>query len=131
MHFVTIYRALTELTIVVHLAFIAFVVAGAILVRHRRWLMPVHLAALAWALYAELSSGVVCPLTAVENLFAVRAGIESYRGDFVAHYLVPVIYQEGLPQKWQYALVAAVLALNVLVYSLLLWRTNKDTRASA
>lgn len=131
MHFVAIYRVLTELTIVVHLAFIAFVIAGAILVRHRRWLMPVHLAALVWAVYAELSSGVVCPLTTVENFLAVRAGIESYRGDFIAHYLVPVIYQEGLPQRWQYALVVAVLALNVLIYSSLLWRTNKDTHASA
>lgn len=130
MHLVTVYRVLTELTIVVHLAFIAFVVAGAILVRHRRWLMPLHLAALAWAVYAELSSGVVCPLTVVENFFAVRARIESYSGDFVAHYLIPVIYQEGLRQTWQYALVAAVLALNVIVYASLLWRTNRDTHVS-
>jgi hypothetical protein len=130
MHFVAIYRVLTELTIVVHLVFIAFVIAGAILVRQRRWLMPVHLAALAWAVYAELSPGIVCPLTAVENFFAGRAGIESYTGDFVAHYLVPVIYQEGLPQRWQYVLAMAVLALNVLLYASLLWRTNKDTHAS-
>jgi len=130
MHFVAIYRVLTELSIVVHLAFIAFVVAGAILVRRRRWLMPIHLAALAWAVYAELSPGIVCPLTAVENFFAGRASIESYTGDFVAHYLVPVIYQEGLPQRWQYALVVAVLALNVLIYTSLLWRTNKGTHAS-
>lgn len=126
MHFVTIYRVLTELTIVVHLAFIVFVVAGSILVWHRRWLMPVHLATLAWAVYAELSPGIICPLTAVENFFAGRAGIESYSGDFVAHYLVPVIYQEGLPQKWQYALAVAVLAFNVLIYASLLWRRNKD-----
>jgi hypothetical protein len=130
MHFVAIYRVLTELTIVVHLAFIAFVVAGALLVRQSRWLMSGHLAALAWAVYAELSSGVVCPLTAVENFFAIRAGIESYSGDFVAHYLVPVIYQEGLPQRWQYALAVAVLVLNVFIYASLLWRRNKDANVS-
>ncbi len=124
------YRALTELTIIVHLAFIVFVVAGGILARQRRWLMPVHLVALAWAVYAELSSGIVCPLTAVENFFAGRAGISSYSGDFVAHYLAPVIYQEGLPSKWQYALAAVVLGFNVPLYVSLLWSRSKDAHVS-
>ena len=65
------YRALTEATIIVHFAFIAFAVAGGVLAQRRRWLMPFHLAALAWAVYAELSPGVVCPLTTVENFFAL------------------------------------------------------------
>jgi hypothetical protein len=108
---------LTELTIVVHLAFIVFVVAAGILARQRQWLMPVHLVALAWALYAELSSGIVCPLTAVENFFAGRAGIA-------------VIYQEGLPSKWQYVLAVAVLGFNVLIYVSLLWSRSKDADIS-
>lgn len=125
--FYAMYRALTEFTIVVHLAFIVFVVAGGILARRWRWLIPVHLASLGWAVYAELSPGVICPLTAVENFFAVRAGIMSYSGDFVAHYLVPVIYQEGLPLKWQYVLVLVVLVFNVLIYASFLWRKSKGT----
>jgi hypothetical protein len=92
--------------------------------------MPVHLVALAWAVYAELSSGIVCPLTAVENFFAGRAGISSYSGDFVAHYLAPVIYQEGLPSKWQYALAAVVLGFNVPLYVSLLWSRSKDAHVS-
>jgi hypothetical protein len=121
------YRTLTEITIIVHLAFIVFVVAGGILARQRRWLMPVHLVALAWAVYAEFSPGIVCPLTAAENFFAGRAGITGYSGDFVAHYLVPVIYQEGVPLKWQYVLAAVVITLNVFIYASLLWRRGKDT----
>ena len=116
------YRALTEITIVVHLAFIVFVVAGGILARRHFWLIPAHLAALAWAVYAEISSGIVCPLTAIENFFASRAGITTYRGDFVAHYLVPIIYQEGLPLNWQHALAAVVVGLNVFIYASLLLR---------
>ena len=96
------YRALTDLTITVHLAFVVFVVAGGILARRRRWLMPFHLVALAWAVYAELSPGIICPLTAVENCFAIRAGITGYDEDFIANYLVRVIYQEGLPQNRQF-----------------------------
>jgi hypothetical protein len=124
------YRALTEAVIVVHFAFIAFVIAGGLLARRRRWLIPSHLGALAWAVYAELSPGVVCPLTAVENYFALRAGIAEYSGDFVSHYLVPVIYQEGLPPKWQVLLALVVLVLNLGVYVPLLF-AKKDAGARA
>jgi hypothetical protein len=119
------YRALTEATILFHLGFILFVVTGALLVSWRRWLAPLHLAALAWAVYAELSPGVICPLTAAENYFALRAGIATYTGDFIARYLIPVIYQDGLPQRWQNLLVAVVLALNLVIYAMLLLRKRK------
>jgi hypothetical protein len=120
------YRAATEITIIVHLGFIAFVVAGGILARRRKWLMPVHLASLTWAVYAELSPGIVCPLTAAENFFAMRAGIRGYSGDFIAHYLAPVIYQEGLSQNCQDFLVVIVLALNAAVYVSLFLKRNKS-----
>jgi len=123
------YRALTEATILFHFGFILFVVAGALLVGWRRWLAPFHLAALAWAVYAELSPGIVCPLTAAENYFALRAGIATYTGDFIARYLVPVIYQDGLTQRWQNFLAAAVLALNLLIYAALLLR-RRNPRSS-
>ena len=123
------YRALTEATILFHFGFILFVVTGALIVRWRRWLAPLHLAALAWAVYAELSPGIICPLTAAENYFALHAGIATYTGDFIARYLVPVIYQNGLPQRWQELLVAAVLALNLIVYATILLR-RKNRRSS-
>ena len=110
------YRALTEVTIIVHFAFIAFVIAGGLLARWHRWIIPFHLGALTWAVYAEMSTGVVCPLTAAENFLAFRAGIMGYSDDFVAHYLVPVIYQEGLAPRWQPVLALTVVALNLLVY---------------
>ena len=119
------FRALTEGTILAHLAFIVFVIAGGVLVRRRRWLMALHLPALAWAVYAELSPGVICPLTSLENFFAARAGIESYREDFVAHYLVPAIYQEGLPMGWQYLLAAVVVCFNLWIYADLLLRRRR------
>jgi hypothetical protein len=105
----------------VHLAFIVFVITGGFLAKRYRWLIPFHLGALAWAVYAEISPGVVCPLTVAENLFASRAGIAEYGGDFVAHYLVPVIYQEGLPPKWQLPLAMVVVVLNLMVYISLLF----------
>jgi hypothetical protein len=123
------YRALTEATILLHFGFILFVLTGALIVRRWRWLASLHLAALAWAVYAELSPGIICPLTAAENYFALRAGIATYTGDFIARYLVPVIYQNGLPQRWQNLLVAAVLALNLIVYATILLR-RRNPRSS-
>jgi hypothetical protein len=119
------YHALTDLTVIVHLAFIVFAVGGGLLARRRRWLMPVHGAALAWAVYAECSSGIICPLTSVENFFAERAGMTSYSGDFVTHYLVPVIYQEDLPQKWQEIAALAVVVFNGFIYASVPWSRRR------
>ena len=125
------YRALTEAVIIVHFAFIAFVIAGGLLARRYKWMIPFHLGALAWAVYAELSPGVVCPLTAVENYFAFRAGITEYSGDFVAHYLVPVIYQEGLPPKWQLLMALTVVVLNLIAYLSILLGNRRGASARA
>ena len=110
------YRLLTELTVVSHLLFIVFVIVGGFIVRRHRWLAVVHLAAVAWAVYAELASGVVCPLTALENYFAQRAGLSSYEGDFITRYLIPVIYPEGLTRAVQGVLAVIVLAVNGVAY---------------
>lgn len=111
------YCILTELTVVVHLLFILFVIAGGFFARRRVWSTVVHLAAVAWAVYAEIRPGIVCPLTALENHFALRAGLATYEEDFITRYLVPVIYQDGLTLKTQYLLVTLVIGLNLLAYA--------------
>lgn len=111
------YRVLTELTVIAHLLFILFVVAGGFIARRRRWSSIVHLSAVAWAIYAEAASGVICPLTTLENHFAQRAGLSTYQEDFVTRYLVPVIYQDEVALPFQYALVVIVLVINVVAYA--------------
>jgi hypothetical protein len=111
------YRALTELTVFAHLLFILFVIAGGFIARRWRWLTVVHLSTVAWAVYAEIASGVVCPLTTLENYFAQRAGLSTYREDFVTRYLVPVIYQDGLSPAVQYLLVVIVVIVSVIAYA--------------
>jgi hypothetical protein len=77
----------------------------------------VHLSAVAWAVYAELAPGVVCPLTTLENHFAQHAGLSTYQEDFIARYLVPVIYQEGLSSRVQYLLIAIVITISFIAYA--------------
>jgi hypothetical protein len=109
--------ALADLVLVVHLAFIAFVVAGAGLLWRWPRLVWLHLPAALWGAGVEFS-GTVCPLTPLENHLRALAGESGYAGGFVEHYLVALIYPQGLTRTWQWALGAGVLVLNVVLYAL-------------
>ena len=122
------YQILTELTVILHLLFIVFVVAGGFFVKGRRWMIILHLCAVAWAVYAELSPGVLCPLTSLENYFANRAGLATYEEDFVTRYLIPIIYQEGMTRSTQYMLAGIVTLMNIIAYTLMWKRKRAGTK---
>jgi hypothetical protein len=122
-----LYRLLTDLTVAVHFAFLIFVVAGGFLARRHRWLAIPHVIAAAWGVYVEAMPGVICPLTPLENLFALRAGEAGYHGGFVEHYLVPIIYPEGLTRAAQWCLAAFVVIVNAAAYSWV-WRRHAGLR---
>jgi hypothetical protein len=113
---------LAQLVVVVHIVFTAFAVAGGLLVLRWRWMAWLHLPAVLWAAYVELS-GAICPLTPLENSLRAGAGLESYEGDFVARYLLPILYPEGLTRAVQWLLGLAVLAVNAAVYGRI-WRVR-------
>ena len=89
------YRACVDLVVVGHLLFIGFVVGGAFLT----WRWPViiwaHIPAVIYGALVEFA-GFTCPLTLLENDLRQRAGEAGYRGGFISHYLVEVIYPSGL-----------------------------------
>jgi len=111
-----IYLLLTQLTVIVHLSFIIFVLIGGFLFWKNRWTKIVHLSSLIWAVYAELSQGVICPLTTLENYFGYHAGLTTYKEDFITRYLIPVIYQENLTSSIQFVLVGVVIGINLFAY---------------
>jgi len=111
-----IYLILTQITVILHFLFVIFVIAGGFLVRKKRWIIVPHLGSVFWALYAELSPGVICPLTSLENYFGYRAGLSTYQEDFITRYLVPIIYQESLTTKIQLILVGIVVIINLAAY---------------
>ena len=107
--------------VVLHFAFIVFVVlGGALLLRWPKvaWL---HLPAVAWGLYVEFS-GTICPLTPLENRWRAAAGEEGYSGGFIEHHLIPLIYPAGLTPAVQAAIGFGVLAVNGVFYGLWAWR---------
>ena len=123
-------RFAADAVIVLHLAFIAFAVAGGMLVVLWRRVAWLHLPAVAWAAYAELTA-TICPLTPLENGLRQRAGLSGYEGGFIEHYLMPVIYPSGLTANVQAALGAIVIAINVLFYLIVLQRLRRHSMPHA
>ena len=115
------YRIAADLLVVLHLAFIVFVLLGGVLVLKWRRVAILHLPAVTWAVLLELN-GWVCPLTPWEQQLRQLAGDLDYTGGFIAHYLVPVLYPPGLDHSTQVMLAGIVILVNVLAYGWLLGR---------
>jgi hypothetical protein len=112
-------RIAADFVLLAHLAFIVFVMLGGLLVLRWRRLTLLHLPAVAWAVFVE-AAGIVCPLTFVENALRVAAGAAGYRESFVEHYLLGVIYPDGLSRPIQYVLAVIVVGINAAIYARLL-----------
>ncbi len=111
-----IFHLFTWLTVIFHLLFILFVIAGGLFIRKSKWILFAHIGAVLWAVYAEISPGIICPLTSLENYFAANAGLSTYKEDFITRYLVPVIYQEDISVHLQWLLVGIVIFFNIIIY---------------
>ncbi|MCL4847672.1 MAG: DUF2784 family protein [Acidobacteria bacterium] len=121
---------LADAIVVVHLAFVAFVVLGGLMVWRWPRLAWVHVPAAAWGALVEFR-GWVCPLTPLEVSWRLRAGQEGYTGDFVEQYLLPILYPEGLTRGVQIALGVFVVVVNVGVYAALLLRARRRSAPGA
>ena len=105
------------LVVLVHLFFVLFAVAGALLGLKWPRALWAHLPAVAWAAYIEFSGGL-CPLTPLEHSLRARAGLDYYTGDFIARYLFPVLYPEGLTRDAQVVIGLGALLINVILYAI-------------
>ncbi len=118
-----IYRALADLVLVVHLAFVIFVVLGGLLVLRRPWIAWLHIPAAIWGVLIEYT-GWICPLTPLENSFRMRGGEAGYSGGFIEHYVKPLLYPAGLTHSTQVVLGSIVLILNLAAYGILISRAT-------
>lgn len=114
------YSFLADVVLLVHLAFILFVVLGSLVVWRFPCLIWLHIPAAIWAGLIEIT-GYVCPLTPLENHLRDLSGQAGYHGSFVEHYLMPIIYPHDLSRDAQIFLGVAVIIFNTVGY-LLMWR---------
>jgi hypothetical protein len=120
-----VYNAIAaDLLLVLHLGFICFVLAGGLLVLKWRWLAILHLPAVVWGALVEIQ-GWLCPLTPWEQQLRQAAGQAGYRGGFVEHYLLPVLYPPGLEHNTQLILGGAVILINAIIYGWIFLRRRE------
>lgn len=122
------YSLLADLIVVLHFSFVLFVLFGGLLTAKWPHVMWIHGPALAWGSLVEFT-GLVCPLTPLENRLRMMGGESGYHGDFLSRWLLPVLYPDFLTPGIQIALGCLLLALNVTIYAWI-WRTRFSHRPS-
>jgi hypothetical protein len=120
------FRLLADFVVVIHLAFIAFVVFGGLLAFRWRWIPWLQVPLASWGVILELR-GWICPLTPFENRLRQAAGEAGYSEGFVEHYVLPIVYPTWLTPHTQVALAALVCLANALVYSLI-WLSRRQAK---
>lgn len=122
------YRVLADLVVGMHALFVAFVVLGGLLALRWPWIAAAHLPAAVWGALIELR-GWVCPLTPLEKSLRAAAGDAGYQGGFIEHYVLPVLYPAGLTRDVQLTLGSLVIAVNLVIYGIVLRRRMAGARA--
>lgn len=118
---------LADAVVVTHFAFIVLVIFGGLLAVWRWRLAWLHLPALAWGLWIQFT-GRICPLTPLENRLRALGGEAGYNGGFVEHYLLALIYPDGLTRALQFGLGLGLIVFNVLVYAWAYWRQRRHAQ---
>jgi uncharacterized protein DUF2784 len=122
-----IYRALADLVLVVHLAFVLFVVLGGLLVLRWPRVALLHIPAAIWGILIEYS-GWICPLTPLENSFRQAGGEAGYSGGFIQHYIQPALYPTGLTRETQFVLGSVALLVNLTAYAVVIARRRRTAQ---
>lgn len=109
-------RLAADLLVLLHFAFIVFVVVGGFLAWRWRWVAWAHVPCAGWGAAIELM-GWICPLTPLEVALRRQAGQAGYEGGFIQHYIVPIVYPGALTPAIQIGLGLLLVALNVFAYA--------------
>jgi len=112
------YQLAANLTLTLHFIFIIFVVFGSILFLVQKKIIFLHVPALFWGAYVELSHSI-CPLTYLENWFLRKAKLTTYSEGFISNYIFPIVYPVDLTMEIQTCLGIILMVVNVISYGLI------------
>jgi polyferredoxin len=114
------YQLLADVVLSLHVAIVAFVVGGLVLIiagnlRAWRWVNALwfraaHLAAIT-VVVAEAWFGAVCPFTSLEMWLRTKARTTTYAGSFIEHWLQRILYYEA--PSWVFTVVYSLFGLVV------------------
>ena len=114
------YRLLANAVLILHLAVVAFVIGGLIMVVlgnrcgwrwvNRLWFRLAHLGAIAFVV-AESWFGIACPLTSLESWLRSRAGDATPQKGFIEHWVEYLLFYDA--PTWAFTLAYTVFGLFV------------------
>lgn len=133
-----IFQLLANTVLVLHAAFVMFVIAGLLLIVtggvlkwawvRNWWFRLSHLAAIGYVV-AESWLGVDCPLTTLELWLRQQVGQVAYNGDFIAFWLRKILFFQAPP--WVFTACYTTFATLVLASWLFFPpRSSKPTSAA-
>ncbi len=108
-------RIAADLIVLVHFAFVIFVVAGGLLALKWPKMAYLHIPAAVWGAWIGFANWI-CPLTPLENHLRRLVGEAGYAGGFIEHYITRILYPAGLTAGMRVILGVAVVAANLMVY---------------
>ena len=114
-----------NLTLIVHFAFILFVVFGSLLFFVAKKIIFIHIPALIWGSYIELTNSI-CPLTYLENWFLHKANLTAYSEGFIQNYLMPIVYPTNLTKDLQIYLGIGLIIINMIIYGFIISKLKKS-----
>lgn len=140
MHEAPPYQLLADMVLSLHVAIVAFVIGGLVLIIagnlllwqwvNALWFRLAHLAAIA-IVVAESWLGVLCPLTSLESSLRAKAHETTYAGSFIEHWLQRILYYEA--PTWVFTVAYSLFGL---VVAATWWyfpprRNRRDTETDA
>ena len=119
------YEIAANLTLIVHFTFVFFVVFGALLFFVAAKIIFIHIPALIWGSYIELTNSI-CPLTYLENWFLHKANLTAYSEGFIQNYLIPIVYPANLTKDLQIYLGITLIVINMIIYGFIISKLKKS-----
>ncbi|AHI28820.1 DUF2784 domain-containing protein [Marinobacter similis] len=117
-----VYVVLADSLLVLHVAFVAYVVLGLLMIYlghflnwswvRNLWFRVTHLIAIG-IVVVQSWLGVICPLTTWEMALRSQAGDASYEGSFIQHWLHAILYFSA--PEWVFILSYSVFGGLVLL----------------
>ena len=119
------YEYLANITLLVHLIFILFVIFGGFFFFLFSKIIYFHIPALIWGIYIEFTNSI-CPLTYLENWFLFKSDLTTYSNGFINNYILTVVYPKHLTADIQLYLAIALLIINIFVYGFIIKRIKEN-----
>jgi hypothetical protein len=123
------FQLLADVVVIFHLAFVAFALLGGLLIIKWKMAAWIHFPAAIWAAFIEFT-GMICPLTPLENFLRRKSGVSGYDTGFIEHYIIPILYPESLNNDLQIVLGAVVILINAAIYAYVFLKRTRQQRNS-